>query len=56
MTITEHDENVQNVSGLNQFISDPNSAKNKRSDKKHFTQTYSYDHIENDYCTHTRDS
>jgi len=33
MTITEPD-----VSELNQFISDPNSAKNKRSDKKHFTQ------------------
>jgi len=30
--MTEADENVQRVSGLNQFTWDPNSAKNERLD------------------------
>jgi hypothetical protein len=36
--MTESDENVQRVSGLNQLTWDPNSAKNERLDNKHLSQ------------------
>ena len=42
MKITQPEENVQKVSWLNQFISDPNSAKNKLSTKKPFTKLFSF--------------